>query len=422
MKRRIAIIGGGWAGLAAAVSLKQSGERLCIFEASRHWGGRARTVELEGKALDNGQHIFVGAYAETLRLMRAVGLDPQQLLLRLPLRLHMADGFNLDCPPWPAPMNLLWGLLNAKGLNWSEKMAALRFGRHCRRINFRLPADESLISFLRRTRQPDTLCRQLWEPLCVAALNTPAEHASAQIFLNVLRDTLGAGEHASDLLLPQAALGALFPEAAAAALHGHELRLGEAVRSVESEAQGIRVNGESFDAAILAVGPHHAADLLPAELQTQTLRAQIDALRYEPIYTCYLQYGPQARLPFPMLGFSGGLLQWAFDRGVLDAHPGLIAAVISARGAHEDLERGDLVARIDAELRDALEEADSLQWSRVIAEKRATWSCRPGVERPDNITPMKNLYLAGDYTASDYPATIEAAVRSGLRAAQLAAA
>jgi uncharacterized protein with NAD-binding domain and iron-sulfur cluster len=118
-----------------------------------------------------------------------------------------------------------------------------------------------------------------------------------------------------------------------------------------------------------------------------------------------------------MLGFSGGVLQWVFDRGRLGGAKGLLAAVISASGAHEELPKEALVSRIEAELRAALGELPSPQWSQVIAERRATFSCTPALKRPEATTPLHGLFLAGDYVASDYPGTLEAAVRSGIAAA-----
>jgi hydroxysqualene dehydroxylase len=417
-RRRIAIVGGGWAGLSAAVSLAPTPAHVSVFEASRNWGGRARTVELEGKQLDNGQHILLGAYTETLRMMRTVGVDPDRALTRKKLFLRAADGFFLRTAALPAPLHIFFGLITARGVGWQDKLAALRFASWCKSQNYRLPADESLLSLLRRNRQTDKICRLLWEPLCVSALNTPIEHASAQIFLNVLRDSIGGTARDSDLLLPRTSLGALFAEPAADYLTacGQAPRLGQAVRHIEARDHGFDVDGEHFDAVILAVAPQHAADLLPRTQELENLRNRIASFSYEPIYTCYLQYA-SGKLPASMLGFNEGLVQWAFDRGSLDGHGGLIAAVISARGAHQDLDRSDLVARVDAELRTVLRDPGALIWSRVIAEKRATYSCRPGIQRPANATALDGFYLAGDYTESDYPATLEAAVRSGISAA-----
>lgn len=166
---------------------------------------------------------------------------------------------------------------------------------------------------------------------------------------------------------------------------------------------------KEFSAVIVAVGPHQLKTLLP-ELAPE--------YEYQPIYTCYLQYPEEMRLPFAMLGLSDGLVQWAFDRGALTGERGLIACVISAQGDHQQMTREELAATCHRELAAALKHLPEPQWSRVIGEKRATIACTPGLKRPSQETSMPGLYLAGDYTDPDYPPTLEAAVRSsGTRAA-----
>ena len=142
--------------------------------------------------------------------------------------------------------------------------------------------------------------------------------------------------------------------------------------------------------------------------------AQFD---YQPIYSVWLQFAAPLTLPAPMLGFADGPLHWLFDRGALCGQTGLIGAVISAEGAHQDMSQDELGALAHAEISRRISGLPALQWLRVIAEKRATFACTPNLRRPPNVTPLQNFYLAGDYTAGDYPATIESAVRSGIACA-----
>jgi len=421
---RIAVIGAGWAGMAAAVTLIEQGARVVVFEASRQLGGRARRVTLDGVDLDNGQHILIGAYTETLRLMQVVGVDPQVALLRFPLELRTASGFHLKVAPLPAPLHLAVGLLGARGLGFADRLRAARFIHGLRTAGFRLQQDDTVAALLAARNQSEVLRRLLWEPLCVSALNTPSARASAQVFANVLRDTLGGARAASDLLLPRTDLGALFPEPAAGfvARRGGEVRPGTPVRSLDAGADGIRldVDPAPFARAIVACGPQHAAPLLKTDQRLSGIAQTIDALDHEPIYTVYLQYPDTVSLPFPMLGFTDGLLQWAFDRGALSGHRGLVAGVLSASGRHEALTHPDLAAAIHGELAAGVPNLPAPRWTRVIAERRATFSCRPGLARPAIETPVGQVLLAGDYTASDYPATLESAVRSGVAAARMA--
>lgn len=421
---RVAVIGAGWAGMAAAVTLIEQGARVVLFEASRQLGGRARRVTLDGADLDNGQHILVGAYSETLRLMQVVGVDPRVALLRLPLELRTASGFHLRVAPLPAPLHLAVGLLGARGLGFADRLRAARFMHGLRTARFRLLQDATVAALLANWRQSEVLRRLLWEPLCVSALNTPSDRASAQVFANVLRDTLGGARAASDLLLPRTDLGALFPEPAAGFVtrRGGEVRLGTPVRTLDACADSIRLDADPvpFARVIVACGPQHAAPLLTTDQRLSEVAQAIDALEHEPIYTVYLQYPEAVSLPFPMLGFTHGLLQWAFDRGALSGHRGLVAGVLSASGRHESLTHPDLAAAIHGELAAGLPRLPAPRWTRVIAERRATFSCRPGLARPAIRTPVEQVLLAGDYTASDYPATLESAVRSGVAAARLA--
>ena len=419
----VAIVGAGWAGMAAAVALAHARIPVTVFEAARHLGGRARSVEIEGIELDNGQHLLIGAYRETLRLMRVVGADPDKLLLRQRLAIEYPGKFSLRAPYLPAPLHLLAALLTAGGLAWGERLAAMRFMAAMRRNAYRIAADMPVSELLALHRQTGALARYLWEPLCVSALNTPAASASAQVFLNLFRDALDGARGNSDFLIPRTDLGKLFPQPAAAFVraNGGSVRLGMPVRTLVKAADGFVLDDrpERHTHAILAVGPHQIDALLDRFPLLAPVRQRLAAFAYEPIYTCYVQYPPEVSMPQAMTGFDGGTIQWVFDRGRLNGTAGLLAAVISARGGHQNVSQDVVASAMHRELAAFLPDLPQPLWSRVIAEKRATFSCRPGLARPGNQTAVDNLYLAGDYTAGDYPATLESAVRSGVLAARL---
>jgi squalene-associated FAD-dependent desaturase len=417
---RVAVVGAGWAGLAAAATLAERGVPVTVFEASRTLGGRARRVTLDGLDLDNGQHVLIGAYRESLRLMRLVGADPDRLLERVPLELRFADGFHLRAPRLPYPANLAVALIRAKGLALPERLSAARFLASLRFRKFGVDPDRTVARLLDEHGQTGMLRSHLWEPLCVSALNTPVQDASAQVLANVLRDGLTGGRRASDFLIARADLGKIFPEPAAeyVSARGGEIKLGEPVRRLARIHGGFRVNEAlDFSAVVIACAPQHAAQLLVQLPELADALSHINAFGYEPIVTGYLQYPEDVSLPSPMLGFTGGILQWVFDRGQIGGPRGLLAAVISASGPHEKLGKDTLVSRIDAEIRSAFGGLPAPRWSQVITERRATFSCRPGIARPEGTTPLPGLLLAGDYLKSDYPGTLEAAVRSGSAAA-----
>jgi len=424
---RVAIIGAGYAGLAAAVELAERQVPVTVFEAARTLGGRARRVQRHGLRLDNGQHILVGAYDETLRLMRRVGVDPDQALRRLPLSLHYPGKLRLRAPRWPAPLHLAWALASASGASAADKLSAVQFMNCLRAAKFELGSDMSVAELLDDHGQAGVLRRLVWEPLCLASLNTTVANASARVFVNVLRDTLGARRAASDLLLPRCDLSALFPDAAAAFLSagGVDIRTAATVRRIAISGAGFELNGAadlSYSHVVIAVAPHQVAPLIAALPQLESLRHTLAALSFEPIVTCYLACSADVSLPEPMIGMAGGMVQWLFDRGQLGGPSGLLAAVISAGGDHQSLSHEDLAALVRDEVSAVAGRPVRPEWMQVIEEKRATFACTPGLIRPDCATPIRKLFVAGDYVASDYPATLESAVRSGVRCAALISA
>jgi hydroxysqualene dehydroxylase len=391
-----------------------------VFEAARTLGGRARRVNLEGVALDNGQHILVGACRETLAAMRRVGADPERLLLRLPFELRYADGFHARAARAPWPVNLLAALLGAVPLR--DAAAAVGFLSRLRARGFRVAPDRPVTQWLGEQRQDGPLRTHLWEPLCVSALNTPAAIASAQVFANVLREALTGARGASDLLLPREDLSSLFPEPAAAYVRAREgqVFLGKAVRAVHGAPGRFLLDDhpDEFSHVVLACAPQHALSLVPRWNGLEQVRAQIGRLDYQPIVTCYLQYPDSVALSAPMIGFTGGLIQWVFDRGKLGGPAGLLAAVISASGPHAEMDSAALASAVTSQLAAAWGRLPEPLWSRSIAERRATFSCTPSLARPGGTTPVPGLLLAGDYVGNDYPGTLESAVRSGAAAAR----
>jgi squalene-associated FAD-dependent desaturase len=379
--------------MAAAVTLAEHGVAVTVFESGPVPGGRARRVKTEGREIDNGQHILIGAYSELLRLMALVGV-PSSALLRMPLELRYADGFLLKGAA---------SLLFSGRIPLREKLDAVRFMLALKKTGFRLKEDMPVSALLERHGQNGVLGHYVWRPLCISALNTPPESSSAQVFATVLRDSIAGPAGASDFLLPKVDLSRLFPEPAGnyLAMHGGEIRSNAPVRDLAALKP-------EFAAVIVAVGPHQLKTLLPEAAPEYD---------YQPIYTCYLQYPESVTLGGPMLGFSGGLLQWAFDRALLTGERGLIACVISAQGDHQQMTQEALAGACHRELASALPGLPDPSWSRVIAEKRATIACVPRVRRMD-FRLDKDLLLAGDYLDPEYPPTLEAAVRSGIRAAR----
>jgi hydroxysqualene dehydroxylase len=418
----VAIVGGGYAGMAAAVSLARRGLQCHVYETGKEPGGRARRIHYRDLAIDNGQHILIGAYRDLFGLMSTVGV-PDSHYARIPLRMKMHPDFELRAPKLPAPLHLAWALLSAKGLSVRDRIAAVRFAEAMKHA---MVADhENVLELLRAHGQTETLVTNLWAPLCIAALNTPLERASAQVFVTVLRDALFRARADSDFVLPKVDLTALFPEPAARwlATQGSAVECGTRVTSIEGLEHGfdIKAKGTSrhHSAVICAVGPHQLAAI---ESSNPAILAALNPARpsrFEPIYTAYLQYPAEVKLPLPMLGRQHGMSQWFFDRGALCGQTGLIATVISASGPHEALSHDEVADAAHRELVELTGPLPDRIWHKVVAEQFATFACEPAVPRPSPNTAIPGLFLAGDYTEGPYPSTLEGAVLSGVRAALL---
>lgn len=427
MIQSVAIIGAGYAGLACAVDLATEGVQVTVFDRSHVLGGRARLLTKDGHRLDNGQHILIGAYAELTRMLRHTRVSPQ-VLARLPLTLESPGRFHLRAAELPAPLHLAVGLLRARGLDWADRFAVIRLIRLLRRKRFQVSPEQTVQALLHETAQTPHATAWIWEPLCVAALNTPVNYASAQVFANVLRDSVAAHAAASELLIPRVDLSELFPVQAARylATRRGKLRTGTTVKAIERVDGGFRLDCDHptrqvFEQVVIATAPYHAPPLLRSVGGCERLAQQIEALEYEPITTVYHALGESVSLSAPMLLLADGPAQWVFDRGQLGGEAGLLACVISAHGEYEKLSREDLEIAIHQQLeRELGRRLPSPDWVLSVVEKRATIACRPGIIRPDIKTPVPGMWLAGDYIDSPYPATLESAVRSGTASAQAA--
>lgn len=449
MTLKLAVVGGGWAGMSAAVAAAGPGIEITVIEAARELGGRARALQAmrpDGVAvrLDNGQHILIGAYRQALHCMQQVGVPLPGALLELPLGLPFADGSGLQTPGWaarwPATLGLLSAIVTARGWRWTDRLALLRVAGRWQRQRFACSPDETVAGLCEglTTR----VVADLIEPLCVSALNLPTRQASGQVFLRVMQDAL-MGEGFSDwrsssLLLPRTDLGHLFPESAARWLSDtlgarFRLCLGTRVTGLHPHEGGWQLRGsgidEHFDQVIWATAASPAAQVvgqtaveaanqgsLPWASGLQAWAEACGQLSFTAITTVYA-WSPGLRLNRPMLALRDTPMapaQFVFDRGQLSpqdpAMQGVLAFVISAsEGDRDTLER--------AVLRQAREQlrADDLRPLLTVVEKRATFACLPGIGRPGSqLAP--GLLAAGDYLEGPYPATLEAAVRAGVAA------
>ena len=430
----VVIIGAGWAGLAAAVKLTQQGHKVTVFESAKQAGGRARGVKFNDLDVDNGQHLLIGAYTECFGVMKTVGINIETALKRLPLLLTVIGKTKLilQAPALPAPLHLLYALVTAKGLNIKDKIAAVRFGLSLKKHNYQFDQDVSVEELFSLTKQTTVLIKQLWEPLCLATMNTPIEIASANVFMRVFKDAFTNRTQDADSLLPTLDLSNLFPNAAVKYIesNGGKVNIKSRVDNIGVIGNKItsvtcKINNEletiNTSQVILAVAPQNLNKLTTDLPDLKSISDNINKMTYQPIVTVYLQYPEDVQLTQAMIGLSNTLSQWVFDRGIFCQQNGLISVVISAMGEHMTMDDAKLTQVVHDEISTLFTKKPVLIDSFVIREKRATFACTVNVNniRPKNSTPIEGLYLAGDYTDTSYPATLEGAVRSGIAASNL---
>lgn len=433
----VAVIGAGWAGLSAAHTLRQAGCPVTVYESGHVPGGRARTVLSRNLSspIDNGQHILLGAYTETLALMQSCGIDAATHLHREPLYLGTPDNtFRFHLPRFPAGRaGMMLGLINTRGLSWQGKYHLACALYQLEREQWRIGPDTATLSqWLRKQRQTDLACKYFWHPLCLAALNTHPDEADAQLMANVLKDSLGnSSAGATDLLIANDLLTSLWPSRACRSIN---LQLSTPIRRITRNENGFCLNEcYKHSAVILATPPDGARKLLadlPEYSGSNALCAQLAQFEYRRIATLWLELArPWHFLPArPMLMLKDepehqAYGQWLFNHAHIkeSRNPNMLAIVTSDAGAFDSLPRDTAIDYLLNQLMAETQHAGAMPALRghaFVMEKRATFAAKPNLSRPAAKTPWHGLWLAGDWTDTGYPAVLEGAVRSGLTAAR----
>lgn len=428
---KVAIVGAGWAGLAAAMRLRSMGMQVTVFEASKVPGGRARRVVDSNLGLiDNGQHIILGAYRETLKLIEDVCgyAHLTSSFRRLPLWLKSADSrFEIRVSSQiPATLQGLVALWQARGLSIKDKtsMTHLLIGL---KLGWHKPAPQQTVEqWLQNQGQSQNAIHWIWRPLCLATMNTHPSEACATLFQAVLRDSLlSTHAHASELLLPSVDLSALWPDVAAANV---SCQFGHTVRCVTPFPNHVMLDEQRFDGCICATPPYGVLKLLGPALTGSSLLAELEEFDYRAITTCYVKLERPIKLPAPMLLLqddSSGMRpgQWVFDRRAIikqmNTKDADLAFVISDSSHQQHIDASQLAKRLIHQLSTELGQTNTARilHAKCIQEKRATFAAVPGLQRPENTTKWPHIMLAGDWTNTGYPSVLEGAVLSGLKAA-----
>ncbi len=395
---KVAVVGGGLAGLAAALDLLDAGVDVTLYEARPTLGGAVQTLpEREGDPQpppDNGQHIALGCFTEYLRFLDRVGEGGSYLRTRLALPVLDERARRSDISP------SLPALLRYAHVPLHDRLRIPVVTARCRFAKAR--PGETFGHVLRRLGSSDVAIERFWDVFVRPALNLPADEVDGEAGLFTVRTALLGRRGSADLVLPLKPLGWMHGDAAGRVL-GDRVRLDQKIETL----------GELnvFDGVVLAVPPRESARLLGEEPPS---------LEDSPIVSVHLWFDRKL-LATPLAALLASDAHWVFDRGALTGHEpdrGQYLTVV-ASGVPELLEvRGrGLVERVAGQLTDRLGEAELL-WSRVSREPYATIALRPGTERPGLETERPGVVRAGTWTDTGWPATMESAVRSGRRAAQ----
>jgi len=426
------VIGGGFAGLSAGALLAERGVPVIVVEARPVLGGRATAFRdrVTGEVVDNGQHVMFGCYRETMAFLQRIGATANvrgQDALEIPFLDAAGRRTVLSCPRLPAPWHLLAGVLRWDALPLRDRLSAIRLARPLRKAGDSADATSTVAEWLRAHGQTEQLIAWLWEPLAVAALNQPISEAAAGPFIRVLADLFRPDRSASALVLPTTPLDQMYAEPARFFIEsrGGNVRTSALARVI---TDGTRVTGVQLrdewiptETVISTVPWHQLGTLfedLPAPLTGIVRNAS--QMQSKPIVTVNLWYD-RIVMEDAFIGLHGRAMQWVFDKrrvfGESASHLSLVSSAASELVTLEAEQLIDLAARELAESLPGAQEATVVR-ATVVRERQATFSLSPGQPpRPGTATPLKGFYLAGDWTDTGLPGTIESAVRSGHTAA-----
>jgi squalene-associated FAD-dependent desaturase len=437
----VAIIGAGLAGLACGCELADAGHRVTLFERRPWAGGKAYSFvdDETGETVDNGQHIFMTcttAYMDFLRRIGTLHLTKRQRRLRVAVFDARGRRSDLAAMPLPAPLHLLPSFATYRHLSLADRARVARGVAAITRVSPKRRDDFDGVTFgewLRRNGQSESVIRDFWDLIVVPALNCRSDDASAAQALFLFHEGFLASAESAAVGVPMVGLSELHAEPAVRYI---ESRGGQCVTRSAIESVDVRdgrveamvnAGGERlvFDAYVSALPPAQLLGVLPEDVRTQAPFSSLPAIRMSPIVNLHLWFDRPA-LGIDFAAFTGSDLQWVFNRTRIAGADGEEHLVLSQSAAdrYVDLDKARMLELLLPQLQRALPAARSAQLTRsvLIKEPDATFVPAPGLRRPGAATPIENLFLAGAYTDTGWPATMESAVRSGVQAAGAVAA
>jgi len=445
VKPAVVVLGGGIAGIATAISLQDRGYPVTLVEARRFLGGRvfSFTDEETGVSVDNGQHVFLGCCTYFIQLLKRLGVF-QQWYLQPRWRLKVLDRAGkaglLAAAPLPAPLHLLPSLLTYPHLGWGDKVRVLATLVRARFTNRHQPHLEriSFYQWLQQQGQTEAAIAKLWNLLIVPSLNDDARDVSASMGLMIFQEGLLRGRHSADVGYAADGLSPAIGEPARRRLEeaGVQVRLGSPVQRILVDsgqvtglalASGETITGQLY---VSALPPQGLWQALPEPVQGLPVFAGLPHLEMSPIVNVHLWYDRPV-MEDHFCAFVDSPLQWVFNKSAIMGHPQpaeepnagqYICVSLSAAWEYIEQPREELARCFIGAMAEAFPRARLATVQRVVVVKQrhATFRCLPGARewRPGSQTPIANLFLAGEWTDTGWPSTMESAVRSGYNATQ----
>jgi zeta-carotene desaturase len=435
------IIGGGVAGLAAAVDLTKQGYRVLLVEQRPFIGGRTYSFQdpVTGDEVDNGQHLMMGCYHSTLRYLHLIGAE-QTVTLQKNLQIVFKQGTRnsaFTALNLPAPFHVIGGLLNLRHLPLKNRIELLKVGLD---LVFRNPEtsrylqSQTVAQWLEAKGQPGQNRKYLWDILAVGTLNDDTQKTNAALFVKVLQETFFGKSTNASILFPRAGLSTIFVAKAVEFLKGNgsEVLLNTGITGMsisKGRIDGIALsNGEHLSpTVVISAVPYFGLSKIftPSQRREIGIERLLEQFESSPILTVHAWFDTHF-MTEEFIALLDSPFHWIFNKSLLNrdrkSHVLYLSGIISAAHDFISLPKEKLLRLFCSELQKVYPAAGTLRpvHSLVIKEKRATFSPRVGLKRPGNRTRLSNLFLAGDWTDTSLPATIEGAIKSGFTCANLA--